>query len=82
MERHWIHVCDLTIGWELRGHEGAPLAQGRQFADAEEATRVAIQLAREAWRANGQPSGVRVQSRAGPWHDVTKFGALGAGETD
>lgn len=77
MSRGWFYVCDAGSHWEVRDDEGRRL-DGPAYGHVDDAVRAAIGHARRAWREERKPSGVRVQSASGPWHDVTRFGEAGA----
>lgn len=80
MSRLWFYVVDTSTDWEVRETGGTLLGKGQRYIAQEDAVHAAIQLGRAEWRLNREPTGVRVQSLAGNWHDVTRIGERGVGD--
>jgi hypothetical protein len=73
MNRLNYYVVDAGREWEVRSDAEPDVAQAR-CASCAEALLAALQRARDAWRAQHRPTGVRVQDLLGRWREEATFG--------
>jgi hypothetical protein len=74
MLRLYYYVVDTASGWTLTIGDDPSWHSPVDYCSRDEAMAVAAVLAHSEWKSNGRPTGVRVQTVSGDWHDERTFG--------
>ena len=74
MSRLYYYVVDTASGWTLTVGDDPDWHSPVDYSSRDEAMAVAAVLAHSEWKNSGRPTGIRVQSASGEWHDERTFG--------